>query len=1289
MSAPSTYVNPLWAGPCLLTPIHLDALVVGTPNRDATWAEVGMDYRQLTGGLDPAPRPFQDRRGNPPATGVHLHWTLPYALRRGRQQAAGTAPVTFPAAPNRWLVTRFNRVTQGAAPVATAWVLQSDYIGTATDATNAFPNPQRPSEIVYLGRQLNLADWTGAPAGDTSFLQAPGPGELAWAAVYDNVRNIFAFHDPLGPSGGEYTYAVAGWYARPQDDPLYGAPSGFDSRDAWQALMDGLDWAVGSPHDLESQTEDAIAAFQLWLQATPVQDGPPATAAQRQMASQTLCHGMIFGISWRGPDQAYPVPPILAGGQPPTVAIGSNAAESVAAWMGSYLHHQDPSVDAGQVENLLLALQTDRIFDYLQDPATFSVAAHNASFAVRPGGRSWVVARPQDTTSQGTGGVQQIPLDDRQTDLLTILNATQAELDDRERQLASAKWELFSASWKLEHLDPTDPDYDQLSTRIQAYIGTLSAAATGIIPSLEAAIARLNGDRDTQRSTLQGLLATEYEVSVSETPRYAQPADPVVLIAGASSDSKLDPPAGGDTGGNTLFTRFTGQAVGGLHVMFQGINDALAPLDLTSADLQPALSALAPRFVPKEAADLWIECLLLDPGNSTWLASLAFQKAGVPNPGAMLAALADRIAKQQTLIWNDTASFLDQRTVGESAGLLPQFAGQPVTVPSKTAVAQWAPPWTPLYVDWEAEWFPSAATPQGMLEPWSLGDFDFSCTGTAVAPRAGTIQARTILSSNYPKGLATKIDTFLDTAPHLPAYQVQQLRDSATRLATLDVLTQSLTGLNDRMIMRRMMASQPPRDPSVQQLTRDVMTWIPATSSGDSAGFFPIRAGHFQITRLRVVDAFGQVLPASPLSGPVLPVRSGSLTPADPAWQSYMQVTPRVAQGARLDFRLVGATNDALRSNSSDDTSPICGWLLPNHLDEGLLVFDANGASLGEILKVERDAGASLRWDAAPGSDAPLGSPPRIPNRHLSALVNALLQRGLTTTQPLDDLLGLIDVTLWATDPLGPARGGNLSVLVGRPIVVVRAAVSFQLDGAPVSDQSWQATGTNETADFTSVRLPIRVGDYSLSNNGALGYFQDDRYDVCYAMRHFEPQFTAVRTALSRSSRAPREAVVRLTRGNMAGLRAVSSGAAPGNGNGAGGYIATDHSFSLPCGGAAASMLTVLVDPRGVIPAVTGSLPVQTIALPNGPVDAALSSMAATFRMGPLLLDPEQIRVPLPSAIGGKWSWIERSGVTFWREQGPLRPAGAEATLRTAIPTLREGWLTLSGALPVTGKERQ
>jgi hypothetical protein len=133
-------------------------------------------------------------------------------------------------------------------------------------------------------------------------------------------------------------------------------------------------------------------------------------------------------------------------------------------------------------------------------------------------------------------------------------------------------------------------------------------------------------------------------------------------------------------------------------------------------------------------------------------------------------------------------------------------------------------------------------------------------------------------------------------------------------------------------------------------------------------------------------------------------------------------------------------------------------------------------------------------------------------------------------------------------------------------------------------------------------------------------------------------------------------------------------------------YVITGNLIQLPPDGTTTNWLTVLVDPRGAIPAITGYQPVRALSLPNGPVSLALSSMAATFRMGPLLLDPNAVRMPLPADSGGKWSWIERTGVTFWNEQGPLQPSQPEATLPIVVPTLREGWLKLSGALGDQGE---
>lgn len=1258
--------NPLWAGPVLLTPVTLDALLVGTPNQSSQWARVAMDYTQLAGRNDPAPEAFEN--GPAPETGIHLQWTLPAALRHATQTRPDSSDVTFPLVPDRWLVTRFYRANPADDPRITAWVLQSDFLGAKSEGTIAYPDPANPVRVLYLGKRFDLSAWNGPAAPAPPFLRAPGPGELTWSAIYGNVRNVFAFYDPVGLPAGNIAYAVWGWFARPQDDPLFGDGGGFTTQAGWQQIMTSLQWGVGSASDNDTRIAEAKAAFQRWLQANPITGGPPLTDAQKVLASQTLCHGLLFNVDWRGPDFAYLPPPIISAGKPPTVAIGSNAAEAVSTWMGTVL----PGAEPIETERLLLAFQLNRIFDYTTDPVGFDVAAQNARFAMANAGQTWIVTLPQTAQNDGSGGVQQIPLRPDQTAKLTELNATQLQIDTLSRDLLSEKWELFSAGWKLDHVDPLDP---ALRAQIQAYIATLSDPVTGTIPLAQKQLVALTAQRDTQRNDLANLLGSEYILSATNLPPYAQPADPVVLLAGAGTDSKLDQPRYPD---QTLFTRFTGQTLGGLLIDFTGIIAPPPSVILVAADILGPLTLPVGVSIPKETTDLWLEAMLLNVGNARWLAGIAFKKAGVASPTAQqLDALTTRISQQQTLVWNTAVDpVIDQETLAAAAGLQPLFPGLPVNLPLKISVSPWAPPWTPLYLDWEMSWAPTSTDLSQMLSQWTLGDLDYKWTGTSIGQSTGKVQVRTILSSEYTKGLSDQLSEFLLNTPglsRLPDFQVAQLKDTAKLLGQLDVLTQSLTGFNRVMLMQTVQPSTAPARIDAS-LLEGVMTWVPTPTLNETPGFFPVRAGHFQLTRLRVVDAYGQILAGTIGSGPILPIRSQSLlTGGGTTNASWMQVVPRVAQVTRLDLRLVDAHDDSIRSNSSDATSPLCGWLLPNHLNQSLMVFDASGQSLGEVLKVQRDAGPGLRWDAAPGSNAPLGGPPQISpveSAHLLAFVQTLLNRAVVTgADVLDELLGLIDVTMWATDPLGPAPAGNLSVLIGRPIALVRARITLDLDGDPAYNQAWDLTGKQTTGGSTRVTFPARIGDFQLAGNGALGYFQDDDYTKCYAMYGYNTLMGNVRrTVFGRRSRD--------VRGDL--LRLASAPPAPGP---TGNYVVTGHTFNLQPDSTTTVTLTVLVDPRGYIPSVMGTLPVKGVALPNGPVDSALSAMAATFRMGPLLIDPDQIRMPLPADTGGKWSWIERTGVTFWREEGPLQQFQPEgATPRLAV-TIREGWLKLSGAL--------
>src|SRR5262245_25085362 len=123
----------------LVVPIRLDALCLKTdlsvveakvdfsrlPYWDGT-REINQDVANVSEEL--LGRPFADR-GLQLKAGVRLHWALPNALTRGAITEKST---TFPAVPNRWLVTRSRKAEGGKEQIERQWIVESDYL---------FPDP--------------------------------------------------------------------------------------------------------------------------------------------------------------------------------------------------------------------------------------------------------------------------------------------------------------------------------------------------------------------------------------------------------------------------------------------------------------------------------------------------------------------------------------------------------------------------------------------------------------------------------------------------------------------------------------------------------------------------------------------------------------------------------------------------------------------------------------------------------------------------------------------------------------------------------------------------------------------------------------------------------------------------------------------------------------------------------------------------------------------------------------------------------------------------------------------
>jgi len=333
--------------------------------------------------------------------------------------------------------------------------------------------------------------------------------------------------------------------------------------------------------------------------------------------------------------------------------------------------------------------------------------------------------------------------------------------------------------------------------------------------------------------------------------------------------------------------------------------------------------------------------------------------------------------------------------------------------------------------------------------------------------------------------------------------------------------------------------------------------------------------------------------------------------------RKLIQLPPRLSQPTRLLFEQVSAEKDDRDTSTDPTANPVCGWLLPNHLDRGLTVYDTRGRMLGLLGLVGNPGNLRLRWNPAPGSDAPVGSAPRISNRHLRGFVLSILALP-KAADAFQDFLEVIDTTLWTIDPWEAGSDQNLSVLIGRPLAVVRARLEYQLFGRPVYDQRWSASGKHETHGYENVGFPVKLGSLQLSNDGLLGYFLENDYQ----------RFSAVHQLQTPKSN----------------------------------YVAHDN-VQINFGSRNQAYISMVLDPRGVVHAANGIMPVKEIQLAPGYVDGPLEQMEVTFRTGPLMTDPGTIRMPTPADIRGKWSWIQRSGVILWQDPAEIVAADQQARL--------------------------
>lgn len=1264
----------------LLVPIHLDALCLTTdlsvveakgdfsrlPYWDGT-REINHDVANISEEL--LSRPFEDR-GLQLKAGVHLHWALPDALTRGMIAENST---TFPAVPNRWLVTRSRKDQEGHERIERQWIVESDYLypddAGALSGGVAIPFPAETNHppFRYLGRKMPLNAWTEATAQATTgtylgalgyqltaigyqpkelsnraTAQDRGYGEPTFAAFYPNCQSVFGFHDADPPATLQgVQYDVMGWYSDPTQDCLRAIETKAHHIASMMVLMAIM------PATFKAIFKAVLKDIYQWdMTGDATAEGCP---------DHTVCYARLTIATDTPPSSVRQDKAV-------TIAVGNTSTQALSAYMAHTLAPQR-NVTPSRLEEQLEALHlASRLGNRKLDLGPkFEAARHERGFTAVPAGTLWVIRQvsagtdPTDTA----GDPSQETLPDELAHLLNALNLVQMAYDQAGHELESMQKQLFADWYKymLCAYPPDDtrddyPDIDEVRYFIEKNALVPITRQQGKRQVLKAHCLRLHAQVAAQVKAYQERTKKPYELQPHPAPRYWRPHEPVLLIV----DEEMPPT-----------TR-------------HGQDGRLHPEGLLTCHVQSV-----------NAGDI-----------STQLAALRKTISTLPLK-------------------------LDDDAIGWH-----------------TWTQQ---PWHPFVLEWRVELSPldeknnlgehhRAYAPDFITSNYQLEedavDLVLKPGKAAVEKAASMFTGGSILTPHAKLQLQHQIKAFLARTGRPdddPVVQVIQEVSQKLDGANFHALAQALNGFNEALLMHQQTLQLPIADPlgfqEAQAFTRAVHAAVGQSNRSAPQphnDFHPIRTGLLKIHALRVVDTFGRVQHLTLRDDKVMATEIMT-TPANP---HLIFLPPRLVQPARLSFRWLAADRgdaahtDEPEMNAHPATTPICGWLLPNNLDDSLMVYDNTGRALGSIGVRER------QWTPAPGTSI---LPNEQWNVHLRTLVTHLLHMPDPEGQELaflEDFLTSIEVALERIDPENFAQHQALALLMGRPLAVVRAAVNLELRGQPAVNQDWNVfrtdierdlqgeltladAGRNQPAQrdtdaVCGVRFPIRLGDDRQLNDGLVGYwkeqwsedgetyaYEEDRFYV-HACDRAEVRETDLSTLSLDAEHKQWIAALLGDVGAMVKKHDFLARFAEGEALWAllceqGVLRKVERNPHIQYAADAPDLaqaiadppqkLTMLVDPRGVVHATCGILPTKAIGIPPDQYAKALQTLAITFLSAPILTGVgEKVRLPLPTEPGYAWSWLEKQHGA-WSESSPIGPVTLEATFAEA-QAIREGWLKLT-----------
>ena len=1162
--------------------------------------------------------------------GLHLHFILPHFLR-------STVPVKvkddfdyeFPAIPNRWLVVRNLGKERSKKFLVESDYLYPEYTELQNKVTipvpfEYFKEKQLKVPFRYIGRQTESGDpKTKSPEYWKDIMEkaltAEGYGDISYTGSYPNCKNILTFHDGEVKDGD--TYDIFGYYD-------FG-------KETFSVLKPYLDFFRSETGDSQTLKEKFKAFWKLNLSEEP----DIGDVNQFMLFSHIeIKKRQKFAVG----DKSVKF----------DIAVGNSGTEAIAAYF-------EKNLKLPGLENKLEAIQFESLREGTVDlGAKFSEARHRNGFIPKAGGLSFTL----DYTITPTGS------DDSETNralkelmknealralvvkarrLILHLNKMQAKYDKNFFRILSKQQQLF-ADW-YKYMLCAHPPYQQ-----DAVYPKADAVLEFLLRSINDDLHKLMQEN--------GLLKTDAATSKP------------ISVNGLEKDSVAD----------KTVRRFAAcaEVVTELNTM---IETAKREKIVRLLDLNSRITALKAQTGAEEKPDLRVEMYRLEEEIKKYKVfgalnnkKITYNIASIPadryfrkaEPVIMLAkpkSTHDVFAAPSgtAIIVEDLSpeKILSGKIFADKAWANLREQIQKGT--AKSYIPQW------LHLDWMADYRPAfdpSLHPDGYEKDFIFELYDlredspdfapFAKKNIPLSDVARRYKGRTLLSTGSPEVLKEKVSAFFRNQEKKDL----ELEKVLQNLDKKEILTQSLGGFNEALLMRKLTMQLEVTDPiafaaykPLIKIIRESIGHEKSSAPEPSHYFNPIQAGVTVIKKLRLLDTFGietDIFDADKKGEQIISKSDSLKLPNNikiPSRYFYqreqmLHFPPRFSQAARLNAEWTPAgekVNTGTEEQDAEiaDLNPICGWVMPNFLENTLQIFDRAGEMLGSVGAED----GTIMLIPKPGNTEFFIS--EIENEHLQNFVKYFYTEATAATAFIDkeqqirvftSFLSEIEQALDFIEPQTFAQNQQLSVLTGRPLAIVRVSLNIEIKGEYAVNQDWNIfqkdiyrdvkTIQRSTYHYENVEIPLRIGDFHQLNDGVIGFWYRN---LQKGVAESSEDLTGYSSFKADTINAADTFYMPINDRRISKRKRKMKGGE------------NDREFLIGQRlNEAPQVITLLFDPRGVLNVASGILPVKTKTIPAEYYQSALEKMRIYFQMAPVITPYTDLQLALPDLLGANWCYL-------------------------------------------------